>query len=197
MDSIRDARDAELAYASGAMRKRNAAAILFAVLTLLAAGCARSADRESAANGSLAREEVPNVRLASLAGGQLAPEDLKGQVVLYDFWATWCPPCHVQARVLDKLYPEYKGRGVEFLAVSVGEAEETVRKFVDKRPFDYPVLLDPRDKMSTALDVYVLPTVVITNGEGKILFLESGISSASQLTRVLDRALADRGSVAL
>jgi len=131
---------------------------------------------------------VPDFRLASLDGGEVALADLRGKVVLMDFWATWCKPCHVQSRILLPLYEDFKDRGVVFLAVDSGEDEETVRSFVGGNPIPYPVLLDPEDDVGLALEIFALPTVVVLDGNGKITYMNTGIADADTLRREIERA---------
>lgn len=130
--------------------------------------------------------------LASLDGGSVQPADLADPLVLIDFWATWCTPCHFQADILAKLYPELKARGVEFLAVSLGEPEEVVRDFVKDRPFQYPVLVDPQDRVATEYGIYVLPTVVLLDREGTVMYQHAGISTAERLTSAVEEILEAR-----
>lgn len=131
---------------------------------------------------------IPDFRLASLAGGELTRSDLHGRVVLLDFWATWCAPCHVQADILRELYPEVAGPDVEFVAVAVGEPEETVRDFLVTRPFPYPALIDPDDTMSAKLRILGLPTLVILDPQGRMVFRSTGISDRATLLAALERA---------
>lgn len=114
--------------------------------------------------------------------------DYEGKVVLMDFWATWCKPCHTQAAILAPLYEEYKDKGVVFLAIDSDEDEATVRRFVEKYPFPYPVVLDVGDKLGLALDILALPTVAVLDPSGEITYLNSGIADAETLRRELDRA---------
>lgn len=133
---------------------------------------------------------VPDFRLASLRGESMGPADFEGSVVLVDFWATWCSPCHLQARILDELYDDYRGRGVEFLAVSLGEDEGIVRKFVGDNPYRYPVLLDPEDSLGRDLGIYALPTLLVIGGDGQVAYFRPGITDAKTLRRILDKAVA-------
>jgi peroxiredoxin len=136
------------------------------------------------------RQGGPDFSLASLDGTHLGPGDFHGRVVLFDFWATWCAPCHVQADILKAIYDEFRVHGVEFVAVSVGEPESTVRSFVSRRPFPYPVLIDPRDEVASGLGIFVLPTIMILDAEGQVSYLQEGISSARRLRESLSEALA-------
>ena len=136
-------------------------ALLFCVAALALAqlSCSRAPEAE-AANERM----VPDFRLASLGGDSLGPSSFSGKVVVFDFWATWCLPCHLQADILKQLHSEFADSGVEFVAISIGEPEDTVREFVDRRPFPYPVLVDPNDEVSVQLGIYGLYIYVEEHG---------------------------------
>ena len=134
---------------------------------------------------------APEFRLASLDGGMIGPQDYQGDVVLVELWATWCGPCRLQARFLEELHEELDGNGVHFLAVSVGEDEETVREFIERTPFPYPVLLDPEDTLGQRYQIYGLPTVMIIDRQGNVSFLETGISDTARLKVALKAAGAE------
>lgn len=157
-------------------------------LGLWTAGCAGDTADGDAGAADAASGKSADFRLANLAGGQLGPPDLENQVVLIDFWATWCVPCHAQADILKDLYPEMKGQGVEFLAVAVGESQEQVEGFVSSRPFPYPVLLDPESEVADSLGVYSLPTLMVVDREGRVSHFEEGIHGEDELRRILAAA---------
>lgn len=131
---------------------------------------------------------MPQARVASLEGRDVGPADLSGRVVLYDFWATWCGPCHIQSEILKTLYPEFRGRGVEFVALATGEPEDIVRDFVGSRRFPYPVWLDPEERLASQLRIFGLPTLLVVDGGGRILYRNTGIVDARTLRRVLEEA---------
>ena len=126
-------------------------------------------------------------RLPSLSGGEMGPADFRGEVIVVDFWATWCSPCRVQARILDSIRGDYEDQGVQFMAISLGEAEETVRKFAEANPFPYPVLYDTPDRIASEASIYALPTVMIIDREGEVSYLQSGLSDAKTLREELNR----------
>ena len=98
--------------------------------------------------------DLVEFRLPQLAGGpDIGPPDFRGKVVVIDFWATWCGPCRLQAKFLDELFHELPADQVQFLAVDVGEDEATVRAYVEKTPFPYPVLLDRQEDGGYATQV--------------------------------------------
>lgn len=133
---------------------------------------------------------APAFRLASLDGRQLGPNDFPGQVVLLDFWATWCVPCHLQAEVLAEVYAKRQGQPVQFLAVSVGEDEATVREYLSQHAPAYPVLFDPASKAADSYEVVALPTVILIDRQGRVVLRESGLVDAATLERAIAKALA-------
>lgn len=148
-----------------------------------------STSLEAGTDGALASQfPPPDFRLASLDGPMIGPADYPGEVVLAEFWATWCGPCRLQARVLEQLHEEMEGRGVRFLAIDVGEDEETVRNFVADDPFPYPVLLDPQDSLSAQFQILGLPTVMIIDRAGQITFMETGVTPIEKLRSELEAA---------
>jgi len=165
------------------------------VLTVLSAACQAGPDApEVPVTGTATggAGSVMEFELASLDGGTLRPSDAGEDLVLVEFWATWCGPCRLQADILAKLYPELKSRGVEFFAVSLGEPETVVREFVAKRPFPYPVLVDPTDTIASRYNLFILPTVVLLDRDGTVMYLHEGISTAAKLRSAVDEIIEGR-----
>lgn len=129
-----------------------------------------------------------NFRLPTVDGRALGPKDFGGQVVVVDFWATWCLPCRLQAEILEPVYRDYKGRGVQFLAANVGEEQDTVKQFLKNKPFPYPVLLDPQQAVATDLGVLALPTLLVIDKKGKISYFQSGIADGDTLRQLIKQA---------
>jgi thiol-disulfide isomerase/thioredoxin len=129
-----------------------------------------------------------NFRLQTLDGRTLGPKDFGGQVVVVDFWATWCLPCRLQAEILEPVYKDFKGRGVQFLAANVGEEKDVVKQFLKGKPFPYPVLLDPKQSVATDLGVLGLPTLLIIDKKGKVSYFQSGIADGDTLRQIIKQA---------
>jgi thiol-disulfide isomerase/thioredoxin len=134
-------------------------------------------------------ERLAELRLPSLDGTLGGPADHRGQVVLLDFWASWCNPCRAQAKVLELLAEDFPSHEVQFFAVNVGESAETVSDYVASAPFPYPVLLDETGETSSEIGVYGLPTVMVLDREGQLVFSQSGIRGRGELAEVLRSAL--------
>jgi thiol-disulfide isomerase/thioredoxin len=133
---------------------------------------------------------VPDFRLATLDGERLGPPDFPGEVVVIDFWATWCGPCRLQAKFLEEVHAELDGDGVRFFALDVGEDEQTVRSYVERTPFPYTVLLDPQETVSRRYGILGLPTLMIVDPRGEITYLETGVVDAKTLRRMIEAAKA-------
>ena len=131
---------------------------------------------------------APDFDLPDLDGGRIRLADYSGRVVLVEFWATWCGPCRLQAQILEELYKQVKGPSVEFLAISLGEPDDIVREFVEKRPFPYPVAIDTKEILGEGLQIYALPTVMVVDPQGRITYLRPGLSDTETLSRVLNDA---------
>ncbi len=150
-------------------------------------GCGRPVDR---AAGGAGREAMPEFQLASLGGESFGKADFAGKVVLFDFWATWCGPCHLQADILKKIYPGAAKRGFEFVAVATGEEAATVRNFVARKPFPYAVLVDPEELLGGRLEILALPTLVVMDARGRIAYRHSGVADADTIEAALSAAAA-------
>lgn len=132
----------------------------------------------------------PDFKLPSVGGDLVAASDFDGRVVLIDFWASWCTPCVAQARILEPLHRDFESRGVEFLAISLGEDRDTVEAYAARTPFPYRVLYDELDLLSVEYEIYALPTVVVIDREGKVAYQQTGLSDGEVLRRVLEETLA-------
>ncbi|HSK81740.1 MAG TPA: TlpA disulfide reductase family protein [Thermoanaerobaculia bacterium] len=152
-------------------------------LSLLLTGSAPGAAADKGPIGTKA-----DFRMKTLDGKMLGPKDFPGQVVVIDFWATWCGPCQIQAKILEPVYRDHKGRGVQFLAANVGEDLETVKKFVKGKPFPYPVLLDPDDRISSNLGVLALPTLIEIDTTGKLSTVHSGLADGDTIREAIKKA---------
>jgi len=162
--------------------------LLLALATLVLAGC------QGSTGGSSGPAPTADFRLASLDGGEISPLDYEGEVVLVDFWATWCGPCHKQADILEEVYQELgDGNGVRFLAVNLGEDLETVRDFVETDPYPYPVLLDPDDQLSYDFGIIGLPTVMVVDTQGQVSYFSTGILDRHRVKAELRKAGAQVG----
>ena len=129
----------------------------------------------------------PEVRLEALGGGMVGFEDFAGRIVVVDFWASWCGPCRLQAKILAPLHEKLSGQ-VQFLAINLGEDLATVERYVAKNAFPYPVLMDPQERLGVDLEIYALPTVMVLDRAGRIAYLRPGITDGATLHDAIEAA---------
>jgi thiol-disulfide isomerase/thioredoxin len=107
------------------------------------------------------------------------PDKLRGQVVLVDFWASWCAPCKASFPVMEALHQQYGGRGLVVLAVNVDESSAAMEKFLKKSPVSFAVVRDAAHKLVAAADVATMPTSFLVDRAGKVRFLHTGFRGAA------------------
>ena len=110
---------------------------------------------------------VPPLEVTDLAGKPWHLEALAGQVVLLNFWATWCEPCRLEMPSLDAMAERRRGDGVAVAAVNYRERADVVRRYLEHAPFRSPVLLDSDGDATFAWTPRVFPTTVIVGRGGQ------------------------------
>jgi peroxiredoxin len=133
-----------------------------------------------------ARQKV-DFTLSDLQGNPWHLRDLKGKVVLVNFWATWCPPCRKEMPDLQALYDRYKDQG--FVVVSISDEEAAkVQPFIAERKITYPVLLDPGRKINDLFQVEGIPKSFVYNREGKLVAQSIDMRTRHQFQAMLAQA---------
>jgi peroxiredoxin len=125
--------------------------------------------------------------LMDLKGHSWTLHDLRGQVVLVNFWATWCPPCRSEMPDLNALYNEFKDKGFVVLAISDEEADK-VKSFIADNHFTYPVLLDPGRKVHEAYNVEGIPKSFVYDRDGKLMAQAIDMRTRRQFLQMLSQA---------
>jgi peroxiredoxin len=125
--------------------------------------------------------------LTDLQGRAWHLGDLRGKVVLVNFWATWCPPCRKEMPDLQALYDNYKDQGLLVLAISDEEAAK-VAPFISERKISYPVLLDPGRKVNDAFLVDGIPKSFVYDCEGTMVAQSIDMRTRGQFQEMLAQA---------
>ncbi|HKF05489.1 MAG TPA: TlpA disulfide reductase family protein [Candidatus Sulfotelmatobacter sp.] len=134
-----------------------------------------------------AKRQTADFTLQDLQGKPWHLRDLRGNVVLVNFWATWCPPCRKEMPDLQALYDKYKDQG--FLVLSISDEEVAkVSPFVSERKITYPVLLDPGRKVNDAFVVEGIPKTFVYDREGKMVAQSIDMRTRNQFQQMLARA---------
>lgn len=141
-------------------------------------------------------QPAPDFTLKDLDGKAWKLSDLKGKkVVMIDFWATWCNICKREMPILEKVYKEYKGKGVEFLGIALDDAGKTkqILRIIEEKGVTYPILIDQDQKVAT--EVYQLsgpiPFKVIVDLAGNIVYDHVGdyVDYPPEIVDVFDQLL--------
>jgi peroxiredoxin len=143
------------------------------------------------------REPFPiDFALPDLQDQTIRLSNLRGRVVLLNFWATWCPPCRAEMPSMHALYQDYREKGFGILAISSDAGGKgVVAPFIEERGFTFPVLLDPRNIVGSRLRVLGIPTSYLLDKQGRIAGVEVGARNwnRAKVRQLLDRLLAEDG----
>jgi len=118
-----------------------------------------------------ANTPAPDFTLASNQGKNIKLSELSGQVVMINFWASWCGPCRQEMPVLDALYKKYSPLGFTILGVNVEEDSKPGKKLVRDLKVTFPILYDTSNKVSKLYNVLAMPTTVIVDRSGRIRYI--------------------------
>ena len=120
------------------------------------------------------RTETPelatNFTLLDLENKEFSLSDIKGKPIILFFWTTWCPHCRKELKLLNALHAELLQNGVELVAINVEETADKVQRFIGSYPLSYRVLLDTDTKVAQAFGILGVPTYILINKEGRIVF---------------------------
>jgi peroxiredoxin len=119
-------------------------------------------------------EQSPDFTLKSRDGGNIKLSEQRGNIVLVNFWASWCGPCREELPAFEKLYQEYQDLGVEILAVNVDSEAEKANVLLDDIEVSFPVLFDTSGEVSQLYDVNAMPTTVLVDRDGNVRLLHPG-----------------------
>lgn len=124
---------------------------------------------------------APDVQLTDLNGKPVSLSDFRGQVVLYNAWATWCPPCKQEMPVLQAFFEAHKDSGFVIIAIEDGQPVEEVRAFVQEHRLTFPVWPDPQYQATTAFHTNSLPTSFVIDRDGIVRLTWTGAISRAML----------------
>lgn len=134
---------------------------------------------------------APDFTLETMNGTQLSLSDFRGQVVLVNFWATWCPPCRSEMPGMEKVYQELQDQGFMVLAINVAHQDSLsdATYFVETQGFSFPILLDKEGFASQQYQLRTLPTSFIVDQDGIIQHVNIGAIKETALLAKIESLL--------
>lgn len=124
-------------------------------------------------------------QITTLDGRELRLSDLRGSIVMVDFWSSWCPPCRAEASVLSEAYQRWAELGVEFVGISIWDNEEDVADFIDRHNIKYPNGIDEDGSIAVEFGVKGIPEKFFVNPQGEIVRKVNGPNTPQSLDAVL------------
>lgn len=161
------------------------------VLALLLASASLSMAARAVAPGA----PLPPIVAPRLddASTRLNLQQLRGQVVYVDFWASWCVPCRQSMPQLDSLYREYRSRGLTVVGVNKDVAAADAQRFLKRVPVSFPLVSDADDAVARAFDVEAMPSGYLVDRAGVVRYVHRGFSAetAAELRGEIETLLGD------
>ena len=117
---------------------------------------------------------APDFTLRKADGGNLRLQEQRGQVVMVNFWATWCTPCRVEMPHLNRLYEKYRSAGFLLLGVNVDDNTATAMNAIASWGVRFPVLLDAEKKVSRLYDLNSMPSTILIDRDGTVRYVHRG-----------------------
>jgi peroxiredoxin len=126
--------------------------------------------------GLLVGQPAPDFALRSWEGANMRLSEHSGEVVLINFWATWCGPCRQEMPLLDEIYGKYRRAGLVLFSVNLDEESnlDAAREMAKTLRVSYPVLFDARKEVSRAYQASTMPLTVLIDREGVVRYISEG-----------------------
>jgi peroxiredoxin len=117
---------------------------------------------------------APGFQLQARDGTQISLAELQGQVVMINFWATWCGPCRQEMPHLEALYQRYNSLGFTLLGVNVEDDPKGAEAWLAETPVSFPILFDFDNRVTALYDVVAMPSTVLVDRSGNVRYLHHG-----------------------
>ncbi len=119
-------------------------------------------------------EPAPDFTLKSMTGENVKLSELQGNVVMINFWASWCGPCRQEMPLLDEFYKKYNKLGFVLLGINVEEDSSKAANYLREIPVSFPILYDNTNSVSKLYNVDAMPSTVLVDRNGNLRFLHRG-----------------------
>ena len=134
---------------------------------------------------------APPIKLYDLNGKQVSLDDYRGQVILINNWATWCPPCKAEMPTLQTFYELYQDRGFVLIAIDAGDPVDDVQEFTQSYGLTFPVWLDPDSEVLSIFRNDALPSSYVVDSDGSVRLAWTGAISLNMLEKYVTPMLED------
>jgi thiol-disulfide isomerase/thioredoxin len=138
--------------------------------------------------GDEAGQPAPRFRARTTSGDQFNNASVKGKVVLFEFWTTWCKYCEGEASLVDDVAKEFSDKGLIVLAVDVLEPDQRVKKYLIDHPRSVPIVLTKDTNLAAMYNAQSYPIYVVIDRDGNIAAEQKGAAGETGLRRMLKRA---------
>lgn len=126
------------------------------------------------ASSGMTGQMAPDFVLKSSTGENLRLSEYRGDVVMINFWATWCGPCRQEMPLLDELYARYSRVGFSLLGVNIDDDSRRAMQMVEELGVRFPILFDERKEVSKLYKVDAMPVTILLDREGNIRYVHHG-----------------------
>ena len=161
-------------------------AVILALLLLLAAGL------KKVQAGPLDRGMAPEITLTGYDGREFKLSELRGQVVIVNFWASWCPPCREEAAYLEQTWRKYEGKGVVFVGVDWVDTEKEALAYIDEFDITYINGPDVGTRAAQAYNIQGVPETFYVAKNGELRGVHIGPLTSPQLDEKIEELLAEQ-----
>ena len=190
---------------------RRVLALTLVLLAGVLAGCATGSDAVDVGNGGEFRfvagtpdgevidegdrASAPEFSGVLLDGSDFDSSSLAGDIVVINFWGSWCAPCRVETPEFQQVYDEVSAEGISFLGINVKDDRQLAQAFLDDNGIAFPSVFDPRGEIALAFRDYpanAIPSTIILDQHGRVAAVYVAVVAADELRRVLDTLVAQR-----
>jgi len=132
---------------------------------------------------------VPDFQLKALDGSSVDLAAQRGNVVVINYFASWCGPCQQEAADLEQTWRDYQGQGVQFYGIAYKDAASKAQDFLDRFEVTYPSAIDPGNRTARSYGVTGVPETFVVDGQGNLVHHFLGAITRAELSREIDKAL--------
>jgi len=133
-------------------------------------------------------DPAPRFHARTTSGENFTNENVKGKVVLFEFWTTWCPYCAQEEALVEQIDKEFAGKGLIVLAIDVAESKKTVKKYLDQHPRSCRIVLTEDTNLAAMYQANSYPIYVVVDRDGNIAAEQRGAGGEKRLRRMLAQA---------